>query len=56
MAVRRLNEHNVHIPTKAELAAEPAAEVRRLAQESMNAARPPGMTPLEDLYEGEDES
>ena len=55
--IRMLRDHNVHVPTSAELEAEPAADVQRLIRESMDAAaHPPGVIPLEDvLPEMEDE-
>ncbi len=54
--LRKLAEHNVHVPTRAQLEAEPASEVQRLIRESLAEAMPPGYTPLEELpgYEEEE--
>ena len=51
--LRRLAEHNVHVPTRAELNAEPASEVKRLIQESLADAMPPSYAPLEDRSDEE---
>lgn len=49
--LRKLAEHNVHVPTRAQLEAEPASEVQRLIQESLAASLPPSYTPLDETYQ-----
>lgn len=52
--LRKLGEHGVHVPTRAELEAEPASEVKRLIQESINATLPASYTPLPEESEFDD--